>query len=180
MKTALFVIDMQNDVVKKLGDAAKVVIPSIKRVIDYCRGHNIPVIYIVREHRESGIDIEKFRLNAFKEKPYVIEGSEGAKVIDALAPMPTELCIPKRRFSGFFQTELLMILTRLGIERVVLTGVQTPNCVRATAVDAIGYDFDVTILEDATAAQTVDVHKANLFDLANMGVQLKKVSEFTG
>lgn len=177
-KRALLIIDMQKDVVKKHGPFASSVIAPIQKAIDFCREKKMPLIYILREHRKSGIDVEKFRLNLFKQKPHVIEGSEGAEVVEALAPSADDFFVSKRRFSGFFQTDLLLLLTRLGIQELVLTGVQTPNCIRATAVDAIGYDFDVTVLEDATNAITPEVQKANLFDMANMGVTILNTDQF--
>lgn len=59
-----------------------------------------------------------------------------------------------------------------------MSGVQTPNCIRGTVVDALSYDYHVTILQDATAAQTQEVHEANLFDMKNMGVEIKMVAQF--
>jgi len=52
------------------------------------------------------------------------------------------------------------------------------DCIRATVTDALAYDLDVTVLEDATAAQTSEVHLANLFDMRNMGAYVKTVEEF--
>lgn len=48
----------------------------------------------------------------------------------------------KKRFSAFFQTPLDVMLRRLGTERVVLCGVQTPNCIRAAAFDAVSLDYE--------------------------------------
>ncbi len=51
---------------------------------------------------------------------------------------------------------------RLAIQTVVLCGVQTPNCIRATAVDALGLDYRVTVLSDATASKSKEVQDGNL------------------
>lgn len=177
-KSALLIIDMQKDVVKKHGPFALSVIAPIQKALELCRKKKMPIIYILREHRKSGVDVEKFRLSLFKEKPHVIEDSDGAKVIEELTPTADDFFVSKRRFSGFFQTDLLLLLTRLGIQELVLTGVQTPNCIRATAVDAIGYDFDVTILADATNAINPEVQKANLFDMGNMGITILSTDQF--
>ena len=71
-----------------------------------------------------------------------------------------------------------MLLMRLQVTSLLVCGVQTPNCIRATVTDGIGYDFHMTILEDATAAQTSDIHQANLLDMYNMGVGDKDSERF--
>lgn len=177
-KTALLIIDMQKDVVKKLVKTGASIVPAIKDVLESCRKMEVPVIYLLREHRQNSIDVERFRLALFKEKPFLVENSEGAEVLEELTPLPSEIVISKRRFSGFFQTDLLMILMRLHITSVVVCGLQTPNCIRATVTDALAYDYDVTVLEDATAAQSSEVHQSNLFDMRNMGANIQKADVF--
>ena len=82
----------------------------------------------------------------------------------------------KRRFSAFFQTTLDMMLRRLGVERVVLCGVQTPNCIRAAAFDAVSLDYpEVAVLEDATASASPQVQDANIRDIRNIGVKVVSV-----
>jgi len=177
-KTALLIIDMQNDVIKDLVTTAPTIIPAIKTALDFFRKQAAPVIFLKRVHRKSGVDVEVFREKLFKDHPFLVEGTEGAQVVAELKPLDNEYLVNKERFSGFFQSDLLMILMRLKIETVVICGVQTPNCIRGTAVDALSYDYRVLLLEDAIAAQTDAIHQANLFDMKNMGAELKKVKEF--
>lgn len=174
-KTALLVIDMQNDVLKKFVNAGADVVPKVQQLLKQCRKKGMPIIFLIRVHRDNGVDVERFRLQLFKEKPFLIEGTKGVDIIDELKPRFSEYIVNKKRFSGFFQSDLLMILTRLRIQSLLICGVQTPNCIRATVTDALGYDYNVTVLEDATAAQTDEIHQANLFDMKNMGVQIKTV-----
>ena len=85
----------------------------------------------------------------------------------------------KRRMSAFMNTHLESLLRRLGIDHVVLAGVQTPNCIRATATDAVCLDIPrVTVLADATASDTAEVQGANLFDMRNLGVWTPSVAEW--
>jgi nicotinamidase-related amidase len=109
---------------------------------------------------------------------YLVQGTSGAEIIEELKPCPNEYIVERKRFSGFFQSDLLMILMRLKVTSLVISGIQTPNCIRATVSDAISYDFDVTVLEDATSAQTPEIHQANVFDMLNMGAHVKTVKEF--
>ena len=62
---------------------------------------------------------------------------------------------------------------------VVICGVQTPNCIRQTAMDAVSLDFEkVTVLADATASATSEVQESNLRDLRNVSVATPTVEEW--
>lgn len=61
---------------------------------------------------------------------------------------------------------------------MVLCGVQTPNCIRQTAFDAIGYDYGVTVLSDATASASQEIQDSNLRDMRNVGVLTPTVEEW--
>lgn len=175
----LLIIDMQRDVVEGMVRPGAGAVPKIREVLEACRKNKVPVIHVVRVHRPDGSDVEAFRKKKFAEKPYLLEGSAGAEVVDELAPIPGEYVIRKRRFSAFFGTEMLLLLRSLGARTLVVCGVQTPNCVRATVVDAVEHDFMVVVLRDATKAQTPEVHEANLYDMQNMGVELLDSKDFT-
>jgi nicotinamidase-related amidase len=174
---ALLIIDMQNDAMNML-PVGRQVAPIIRPVLDMCRAKGIAVIHKMRVHRRSGIDVERFRAEMFRRTPFLVDGSHGAEVISELKPIDGEAQIRGTRFSGFFQTDLQLVLTRLGVKKLVLCGIQTPNCIRATVTDAIAYDYDVVLLEDAIGAQTPDIHQANLFDMKNMGVTIMTSDEF--
>jgi nicotinamidase-related amidase len=176
--TAVLTIDMQNDVLESIVPTGREVVPAIQEALRAARAAGIPVIHCVRHHRRDGCDVERFRLQGFLDRPFLVPGTAGAELIPELAARTDEIQVPKARFSAFFQTDLLLVLMRLGVRNLVLVGVQTPNCVRCTATDALSYDFDVVLLEDAIAAATPQVHEANLFDMANMGMSIMPVARF--
>lgn len=175
-KAALLIIDMQNGATD-IVPPARTIIPTTKRVLDAWRAVPLPVIFKTRVHRPDGIDVERFRLGLFEEKPFLVEGSSEAEIFPELKPRRNEYVVKGARFSGFFQTDLQLVLTRLGVGTVVVCGIQTPNCVRATVTDALAYDYHVILLQDAVTAQTAAVHEANLFDMRNMGVSVIPSSE---
>lgn len=175
---AVLTIDMQNDVLERLVPTGREVVPAIQRTLRAARDAGIPVVHSIRLHRADASDVEKFRLTAFAERPFLVRGTRGAELIPELEARPQEDQVGKSRFSGFFQSSLLMILTRMGVKRLVVVGVQTPNCVRGTVNDALAYDFDVILLRDAINAATPEVHEANLFDMANWGAQIQTVDQF--
>ncbi|MGB9694069.1 MAG: cysteine hydrolase family protein [Fervidobacterium sp.] len=175
----LLIIDMQYDFLDSSSPLfvkeSPFIIPSIKKVLTYFREKALPVIYVRRTHRADGSDIEKPRLKLFKENQgLLIEGTRGSEIVDEIKPLPSEIVVTKKRFSAFFQTELDIILRRLNIDSLVICGVQTPNCIRATAVDAISFDYDVIVLEDCTASNSREVQMCNLSDLRNIGVKVLK------
>ena len=175
--TALMIIDMQNDAMSMV-PSGKEIIPTIKRVLDVAREKEIPIIHKNRIQRSNGIDVERFRIDLFQDAPFLIEGSNGAKIVKDLEPTKKEIVVTGARFSGFFQTDLQLILTRLGVKTLVMCGIQTPNCIRATVTDAIAYDYDVVLLNDAISAQTTEIHNANLLDMKNMGVTILSTSNY--
>ena len=175
--TALVIIDMQNDAMAMV-PAGREVIPAIRRILDVCRASDISIIHKIRVHRSDGIDVELFRAERFKRNPFLVNGTSGAEIVFELKPHEGEFVISGNRFSGFFQTDLQIVLSRLGVKRLIICGIQTPNCIRATVTDAIAYDYDVVLLKDAISAQTPEVHEANLFDMKNMGVTIMTLDEF--
>ena len=182
-KTALIIIDMQNDFVLPTApqciSGAEAIVPNIKKVLELFRLKNLPVLHVYREYREDGSDIEKTRLDDFLTwQKYCVPHTKGCDIIDELTVREGEYKIVKNRFSGFMQTELDFILRRLCIEKIVVCGVQYPNCIRATIFDGMALGYDVTLVTDATAAQTEEIAKANILDITNIGVKCLSAEKF--
>jgi biuret amidohydrolase len=85
-----------------------------------------------------------------------VEGSTYAEILPALAPQRNEPVVIKKRYSGFYQTDLEMILRGMKVEMVFLWGVNTNNCVLATAYDAFSRDFCVAVVGDACGSMNGD------------------------
>lgn len=175
MKTALLIIDMQNDFVQP--DAplcvagAQSSIPAIVRLATHARTKGWSVIHIIRQHDASGSDAELFRSPLFKDgKGFCVKGTRGAEIVTELHPQAGDYIVTKTRFSAFFQTDLPALLQRLEVKRIVLAGTQYPNCIRATAVDAMSLDYHVLLCTDACSAASAEVAAANIYDLKHMGI----------
>ena len=90
----------------------------------------------------------------------------GDVIVDELAPKPDEMVVCQHhKPSGFFGTELAALLVYDKVDTVVITGLTTSGCVRATAVDAFQYNFDVVIPFECVADRSQISHKVNLLDL---------------
>jgi nicotinamidase-related amidase len=180
-KIALLIIDMQNDFV--LEDApfrvkgALDAVGNMEKVMQYFRKNNFPIFHVIRIHRKDGCDVEITRKDIFLKTPFAVEGSKGAEIVDELKPMPKEYVIRKNRMSAFLNTDLDLILRQMGIEDVVITGIQTPNCIRITAFDAVAYNYNTWLIDDAVAAQTKEIHKANVLDMKNIGIKIIKTEQ---
>jgi len=183
-KTALLIIDMQNDFVlegKPLKVAgAPAVIPKIQNVLAEFRKRSLPVFHIVRVHRPDGSDVEIIRQDLFRKQPFAVEGSHGAAVIDELAPCTGEYTLEKTRMSAFIGTELDLMLRTLQVTTLVVCGIQTPNCIRTTVFDGIAYNYPVVLVDDATGAASEEVHRANVRDMQNIGVRIVQTAEIPG
>lgn len=183
MKTALLIVDMQHDFLSPECElylpGAELIVPAIQKLAAAARKKGWPVIYVVREHDKSGEDIEKFRLPIFARKPFCVGGTKGAETVEEIAPEPGDIVVGKTRFSGFFGTKLDLILRRMEIKRLIISGAQYPNCIRSTAVDGIGLDYDVAICPDATWGATPEVIAANIYDMRNMGIAFPSLAELT-
>ena len=183
MKSALLIIDMQNDFVLPGAPAqvegAHATLGHIAELLSHFRSQKLPVFHIVREYRADGSDIEISRREAFMQGPkYAVPGTEGAGIVKELTPVDGEYKIIKPRFSAFFGTELDLLLRRLGIGRLVLCGTQYPNCIRATAYDALSHGYETLVITDATSAATDEIAEANIRDLINVGINCLPLSDF--
>jgi maleamate amidohydrolase len=90
----------------------------------------------------------------------------GDVIVDELTPLPNEIVIYKgTKPSGFFGTPLASYLIQDGVDTVIVTGMTTSGCVRATAVDAFSHNFTVVIPHECSADRSQISHQVNLFDL---------------
>ena len=161
---------MQNDFAGP-GCHANKVIPNVKKLLEFFRAKKLSIFHIYREYRADASDIELFRLDRFvNEKKICVPGTFGAEIVGELKPLENEYRIVKNRFSAFMNTELDFILRRLNINHIVISGTQYPNCIRTTAFDGVCYDYKVTVVTDATSAETEEIKQANIIDMKNIGI----------
>ncbi|KAG0499236.1 hypothetical protein HPP92_003537 [Vanilla planifolia] len=182
-ETAMLVIDMQNDFILPGGPmhvaGGQAIVPTVIRAVSVARKRGISVIWVVREHDPFGRDVEVFRRHLYVNgKGPIVKGTKGAELVEGLILVEGEYKLVKTRFSAFFDTNLNSLLQSFGIKSLVVVGVQTPNCIRQTTFDAVASNFHpVTVIVDATAAATPEVHAANILDMQNIGVLTPTLSE---
>lgn len=137
---------------------------SALRVREAARLAKIPVILTNVSYHPSGIDGGRF----FEKAPplrYFIEGNPMGAFAKGLEPQEDELVITKQYPSAFFGTSLASTLTAIGVDSVLLTGLTTSGCVRASCVDAMSHGFRTAVVADACGDRHDAPHQANLFDM---------------
>lgn len=149
-KYAVLVVDMLNDFVTGAlkCDRGLAIVPKTKELLEGAREKGVPVIFCNDAHLKD-IDHElKLWGN------HAIIGTKGAEVIPELGLCEKDYVVPKRRYSGFFQTDLKLLLDELGVDTVIMTGLHTHMCVRHTSADAYQYGYSVLVAKDATDSFT--------------------------
>ncbi|MDD1654499.1 MAG: cysteine hydrolase [Methanomicrobiales archaeon] len=181
MRPALLLIDMQNDFVREGRPlrvaGAEAIVPGIRSLLDLFRDRRLPVVHVLRVHRPDGSDVEIMRQEIFRRTPFAVEGTEGAEVISELAPVRGEFTIRKIRMSAFLGTDLDLLLRSIGVDTVVVAGIQTPNCIRTTVFDAMAHNYRTVLVSDAVAAQDEEIHRCNVRDMERIGVSILTAAE---
>ena len=186
MKQALIVIDMQNGFLNPESPlcirGARATVPACAQVIAACRHSAAPVIFVNRAYRADGSDVENTRYQVWAAggRP-LTPGSTGPLSVENPPEFDRQAGdyeIIKPRYSAFFQTPLDLLLRRLGVDTVVLTGTTTPNCIRTTCYDAISLDYRVVVLEDCCSSNTEEIQRANMADMANVGASIRASRDF--
>ncbi len=148
------------------GDGCAVAREGAIRLLAAARNAGIPVLHTNVEYQPGGRDGGIF----FRKVPALASFERGrspglAAFAAGLEPVAGETVITKQYASAFFGTTLASTLTALGRDTVVIAGVSTSGCVRATAVDCCQHGFVPVVVRDAVGDRAAGPHEANLFDL---------------
>ncbi len=152
MKTALLVIDIQNDYFE--GGKFPLVNPldAAKKAYD--------LLQCFREHGGKHVHIQHISLKP--DAAFFVKGDSGSDIHDAVAHFEGEPIVYKHYPNSFRETTLLDMLKDWDVERVVVTGMMTHMCVDATARAAADFGFQVIVAEDACATRDLQYGNTNL------------------
>jgi nicotinamidase/pyrazinamidase len=142
-KKALIIVDMLNDFIDKngalyCGDTARSIIPFIQERLEAFRNHGDLVIYLQDSHDKNDKEFERF-------PSHCVAGSRGSEIIPELTPKPGDNVIPKKRYSGFYGTDLESILESAGVDEAEVVGVCTSICVMDTVGGLANRDYKITV-----------------------------------
>jgi nicotinamidase-related amidase len=192
--SALIVVDMQHDFCMPGGafelegadiSVYRMMIPRLGTLLETARNTGLLVVHLQMSTLPDGRSDSpaQLRFNMLarttdQRRParplrYTIEGTKGEQSVPALSPRLGDVVVKKHRSSGFWGTNLDLILRSNGIQTAVITGCTTEGCVESTARDALFNDYYVVVVEDCVASDDPEQHAASIllmrhrFDLAS-------------
>lgn len=150
------------------GEVAWRTIPTIRSLIESFRARRLPVIYTTGSFREDDWDAgsshwKNARMTAARSANR--SNLDSNRIVDEIAPQPQDIVVFKQKPSAFFGTNLLQHLILLQCDSIVVAGITTSGCVRATVVDGYSYNFRVAVAEDACCDRFEFSHAASLYDM---------------
>lgn len=168
-RVALIIIDMQRDFMEPGGfgdglgnDVSRLqkIVPTLKRLLDTFRAHNLLVIHTLECHRPDLSDCPPAKrlrgqgaLKIGDRGPMgriLVVGEPGNGIIPELTPLPGEIILEKPGKGAFYRTNLEAILQEKGITHLMITGVTTEVCVQTTMREANDRGYECLLVEDAT------------------------------
>ena len=163
---ALVVVDMCKaflDPLSPLGFRCPELIDANINLVEKFRVKELPIFFTTTIYRND-LEASTFRkklpaLNILK------PNSEEVSFLRELQPMSTEKIIEKKFASAFFQTNFYDLLKLKNIDSLIISGVTTSGCVRATALDSLQHNFLTTVVENCVGDRSNDAHQSNLVDL---------------
>lgn len=164
-KSALVIVDMVRDFTDPEGlvfyPENREILPKIKKVLDRCREKELLIVFMQHCNRVGKADRKAQAM-----RPNCMEGTFGIE-IDPMLPVDVEkdYVIKKRRYSGFFGTDLDLVLRENGIENVIIVGTKTNCCIRATVTDAFYLDYNPYVVRECVATNSEVVNEVHLTDI---------------
>lgn len=165
--------DSINEFSTSCGDVGWAAMANIRRLLDYFRERDWPVMYPYVAPKEA-FDVGRL---AEKVPALMTIASKGYEFPHEIAPSPKDVLLPKKHPSAFFGTPLASYLIDKGADSVVVTGCTTSGCVRGSVVDAFAYNFRVMVPHDAVYDRSQTAHAVNLFDMASKYANVMNTDE---
>ena len=175
-RTALLVIDVQNTYLNASDDKAEAdrwapfrdrmhgtVIPNARKLQDWARENGIEILHAriacqKTDGRDRSLSQKKPGFN------YLLlpKDEHESQIVDELAPVGDEIVVTKTTDSALTGTNLRLMLHNMGIERVIVAGIFTDQCVSSTVRSLADESFEVVVIEDCCAAATQELHENEL------------------
>lgn len=162
-KPALLIVDMTygfTDSRFRLGhsETGYPAVQAVSQLLQKAREKQIPIFFstLFSEPHKSGIGLWK----GGEEK-----SEEENMIVEEIAPLKNEVVLQKRRPSAFFGTSLVDMLIFERVDSLIITGLTTSGCVRASVVDAFSYNFKVIVPEECVGDRSQISHKVSLMDI---------------
>lgn len=169
-RPALLLIDFANayfnpDAPLFGGEGCQIALDNAARLAPVARKAGVPLIFTEVKYQPGGADGGAF----YAKVPALTCFDAGAPTQALQPPLSLEaddILVTKQYPSAFFGTSLAAMLHWLKVDTLLLTGVTTSGCVRASCIDSISHGFVTLVVEDAVGDRAEGPHQANLFDMS--------------
>jgi maleamate amidohydrolase len=139
---------------------------AIRTLLDTARPAGLPVLYTRYDAFASDAEWGRWLDKGTGAEPdSLMRGPEAHEIAEAIKPEAQDIVITKTKPSAFFGTPLASILTYLAVDTIVLGGMVTSGCVRATVIDAFSHNYRVIVPIECVADRSPTSHEVNLFDI---------------
>ncbi|MEA3010318.1 MAG: ureidoacrylate peracid hydrolase [Sphingomonadales bacterium] len=203
-ETAMIVVDMQNAYASPGGyldlagfdiGGAGTVIGQCAKVVETARGAGMTIVYFQNGWDEAYVEAggpgspnwhKSNALKTMRARPelqgkLLARGGWDYALVEALAPRPGDIVLPKTRYSGFFNSQLDSVLRSRGIRNIVLVGIATNVCVESTLRDGFFLEYFGVMLEDAThQAGPEYLQKASVYNVETFFGWVSTAADFCG
>jgi nicotinamidase-related amidase len=155
-------------------------VAAIKRLLAAARAKELPVIYTTSGRRADNWDQGSWAWKNSRTAERVIARDTklpGNTIVPDIAPLPQDIVLYKQKPSAFYATPLLSYLVLLKADSVILTGVSTSGCVRATVLDAFSNNFRIAVVEEGCFDRSQASHAINLCDMHAKYADVVKLDE---
>jgi len=177
-KPAVIVVDFSigfTDLKEPFGGDYSPEIQYANRVLAKARAKSIPIIFTTVAYNH--IDEAGLWINKTRALETLMTGSRSVEIDPRLEVQPNEIVLVKKYASAFAGTSLSSILASKGIDTVLIAGVTTSGCVRATVVDAMQSGFRPIVIKEAVGDRAKEPHEANLFDINSKYGDVRSVDD---
>lgn len=147
------------------GEEGWVAIGHIKRLLAACRAKGVPIVYTTGERRPDGADLGGWGLKNSRFLEDFEKEERGNTIVPDIAPAPGDLVIKKQKPGAFFGTPLASYLIERKVDTLLVTGVSTSGCVRASVIEGFSYNYRVAVVEEGCYDRSQASHAINLCDM---------------
>jgi nicotinamidase-related amidase len=184
-RTAVLLVDIQNEVFHPDGALAgdfparaAPMLDAVRRLVAWAHERDHPVIWLRLAFRPGHFDAVRDSMS--RTRGTFVDGTWGAEVLDGLGRTGADVVVTKKRPSGFFDTDLAIVLRGLGVGRVIVGGASTNWAVESTVRDGHSHDLEMVVVREAVVTPFEELHEPSLRSMATVFASVASIDDVVG
>lgn len=184
-RTAVLLVDIQNEVFHPDGvlagdfpSRAAPMLDAVRRLVRWAHDTDLPVIWLRLAFRPGHFDAVRDSMS--RTRGTFVDDSWGAEILDGLGKAASDIVVTKKRPSGFFDTDLAIVLRGLGIGRLIVGGASTNWAVESTVRDGHSHDLEMVVVREAVTTPFDELHEPSLRSMATVFAKVASIDELIG